>query len=234
MWEGRELFHEAAGTVPVALGHQEHHLVPPLAAVSLACVYRELRDAALQRCLDALGIRSIVVEGASIARLFRSVLQERLPAITYLGGGRRVVVSTLQFPHALWRQSELDWAQTLSAQPPSDNSTIRFWLGAGFYSSQRLDHITLDRAMLFESIAESILPAKGWLKLELHTVTAAFTFDTAGQGDGMHIGGPPMKVVLDKMVHYLCEGHRKVGKPWTATGHTGMAGQRTSATSRAL
>ena len=36
-------------------------------------------------------------------------------------------------------------------------------------------------------------------------VTAAFTFDTDGQGDGMHITGPPIKVVVMKFFHHLCQ-----------------------------
>jgi hypothetical protein len=37
-----------------------------------------------------------------------------------------------------------------------------------------------------------------------HDMSAAMTFDTAGQKDGMHINGPPAKMILTKLFHYLC------------------------------
>jgi hypothetical protein len=33
----------------------------------------------------------------------------------------------------------------------------------------------------------------------------AFTYDSATQMDGMHIVGPPMKMIVTKLFHYVCK-----------------------------
>ena len=35
-------------------------------------------------------------------------------------------------------------------------------------------------------------------------MSAAFTYDTATQNDGMHIIGPTMKMIITKIFHFLC------------------------------
>jgi hypothetical protein len=37
-------------------------------------------------------------------------------------------------------------------------------------------------------------------------VIAEFVFDTAGQADGMHINGPPIKAIVTKFFHDMCLG----------------------------
>ena len=56
-------------------------------------------------------------------------------------------------------------------------------------------------------LGEKILPAKGYKMINAYDMTAAMTFDTAAQRDGMHMNGPPLRMVLTKILHYLCSGH---------------------------
>jgi hypothetical protein len=37
-------------------------------------------------------------------------------------------------------------------------------------------------------------------------LTVAFTYDSATQMDGMHMIGPPMKMLVTKLFHHLCSG----------------------------
>jgi hypothetical protein len=40
--------------------------------------------------------------------------------------------------------------------------------------------------------------------LQVYDLTAALSYDTATQADGMHIIGPPMKMAITKLFHHLC------------------------------
>lgn len=34
----------------------------------------------------------------------------------------------------------------------------------------------------------------------------SFQYDTAAQGDGLHMSGPPMKYAINRMFHHMCAG----------------------------
>ena len=45
---------------------------------------------------------------------------------------------------------------------------------------------------------------KGHKMLNAFDMSAAFTYETATQFDGMHIVGPPMKMMITKLFHHIC------------------------------
>ena len=53
-------------------------------------------------------------------------------------------------------------------------------------------------------IALEVLGPKNYHMLNLYDMTKAFSYDTATQMDGLHIIGPPMKMAISKLFHYVC------------------------------
>ena len=62
----------------------------------------------------------------------------------------------------------------------------------------------VDRSLLFSQMEYDALVPKGYKMINGFDVTAAFTYDTAGQFDGMHIVGPPIRSIVTKFFHHLC------------------------------
>ena len=58
----------------------------------------------------------------------------------------------------------------------------------------------------FSLLGEKILSEKGYKMINAYDMTAATIFDTAAQRNGMHMNGPPLRMVLKKIFHYLCSG----------------------------
>jgi hypothetical protein len=54
-------------------------------------------------------------------------------------------------------------------------------------------------------LAAEVLTPKGYKMLNALDLSAAWTYDTATQFDGMHIIGPPMKMIISKFFHYICQ-----------------------------
>jgi hypothetical protein len=168
------------------------------------CSYRNLRDGALQACVRERSIAKIQVTGWSIAEQLAPLVAQRLRPIKMAPTGTTVTLDTLRMPHMLWHLSAGEFKSRLHLLPSANATQLRLWLGAGFVTSEREAHTTLERGAQFTHLAEPILRAKGWRKLDFAAPAAAFAFDTAGQNDGLHVGGPPLRVAVDKLFHTIC------------------------------
>jgi hypothetical protein len=56
----------------------------------------------------------------------------------------------------------------------------------------------------FMKLAALVLEVKGWEPIDLTQISAGLTFDAATQNDGLHVAGPPMKVVTHIVLNILC------------------------------
>ena len=79
-----------------------------------------------------------------------------------------------------------------------------YWITGFYYTSERELHVVVDRSLQFSRLAWDVLTPKGYRMINALDVTAAFAFDTEGQADGLHIGGPPAKAIVTKFLHHLC------------------------------
>ncbi|CAM9136129.1 unnamed protein product [Heterosigma akashiwo] len=86
-----------------------------------------------------------------------------------------------------------------------------------FIVSEREAHVVEGRGLRITEFARCLLAGQewgalnellrdeaGWRELDFHGPSAAFAFDTATQGDGLHIVGPPMKMVWAQMMTDIC------------------------------
>jgi hypothetical protein len=79
-----------------------------------------------------------------------------------------------------------------------------YWVNSLYVSSEREHEARGPIQIVKSQIAQDTLGWRGYSMLNLYDMTAAFTFDTATQMDGMHIIGPPMKMLITKLFHYMC------------------------------
>lgn len=172
------------------------------------CNYREFTNAELQQCIDRRLITSIVFEGRSVAAFLRQYLNQRLQGLVLadVTNGLKVTLSTFSLPHLLWRQSRPEWEQFIDDLPVVNASTDEYYgLTGYYYTSEREPHVHVGRSLQLSRLLMSKLPAKGYRMIEAFDLTAAFTYDTATQMDGLHIIGPPAKMILTKLFHYVCQ-----------------------------
>jgi hypothetical protein len=171
------------------------------------CQYLDLTNQQLQKCLDSKQISTISMEGASISRFLDQYLQQRLDGLVLAKKSERskhVVMTTLSFPHLLWTESEDGWLRELQSRPEATSNDIFFWVSGFFYSSEREPYVHLGRAEKLNALAKRELGPKGYTMIQAMDMTAAFTYDSATQMDGLHIIGPPMKMIITKLFHHMC------------------------------
>jgi len=177
------------------------------------CQYSEFTNHQLQECIDRRRISSIQVEGKSVAAFLKQYVNQRLENIvlynaTASGPGpaeRKVVLTTFGLPHLLWRKGTAEWeAYVASEIPPAQDDEDHYWVSGFYYSSEREPHVHVGRSLQLSRLLESSVRSKGYKLLEAFDLTAAFTFDTATQMDGLHIIGPPAKMIVKKLFHYMC------------------------------
>ena len=171
------------------------------------CEYLDLTNQQLQKCLDSKQISSISMEGASISRFLNQYLQQRVDGLVFANKSdlsKNVVVTTLSFPHLLWTESEDGWLRELQSRPEATSNDIFFWVSGFFYSSEREPYVHLGRAEKLNALATRVLGPKGYTTIQAMDMTAAFTYDSATQMDGLHIIGPPMKMIITKLFHHMC------------------------------
>jgi hypothetical protein len=124
---------------------------------------------------------------------------------TTTSGSKKVIIDTLKWPHLLWHQSESEWIEIMQEMPNVDKVRVMHFVVTGFYvSSEREPYVTVERSRLLSQVVETVLVPKGYKLIEAFELSAAFTFDTAGQHDGLHIVGPPAKAIVTKVFHHLC------------------------------
>ena len=176
------------------------------------CTYYDITDKELQTCVAEKGISSIDVEGASISGILRAYLSQRLQNITLLNetevlNSTKVTISTLKMPHLLWGKSSQMSRTDLMNKPDisADSNEERYFITGFFYTSEREPHVQVDRSLLYSQMAYDTLTPKGYKMINAFDNTAAFSYDTGGQFDGLHIIGPPIRSIMTKFFHHLCE-----------------------------
>eukprot|EP00592_Proboscia_alata_P016787 CAMPEP_0194396002 /NCGR_PEP_ID=MMETSP0174-20130528/124740_1 /TAXON_ID=216777 /ORGANISM="Proboscia alata, Strain PI-D3" /LENGTH=697 /DNA_ID=CAMNT_0039192007 /DNA_START=97 /DNA_END=2191 /DNA_ORIENTATION=+ len=174
------------------------------------CSYEENDDVAVQKCVNELKIESITAQGASIANIIKDYLNQRLVGINLVEPSEvsvQVIIDTLKMPHQVWNLPEDKFKDEVYLKPNATKNVHRYFVTGFYFSSEREHNVIAARSEKFSRIAEEILLSKGWKSLNAYDMTAAFTFDTAEQKDGVHIVGPPMKMILVKFFHHLCYQH---------------------------
>jgi hypothetical protein len=180
-----------------------------------ACDYYEFTNDQLQQCITQRRIGSITTSGASISAMVEQYLKVRMvdmklaPMLSgdteATGEPMSVVVDTLKWPHLLWHNTEDQWVDMLKSYP-AVNATREehYWVSSFFVASEREPYVQVARAERLAKYAQEILTPKGYKMINAFDSSAAFAFDTAGQGDGLHVVGPPMKAILTQIFHHMC------------------------------
>ena len=182
-----------------------------------ACDYIELTDAELQTCVDTQQLGAIERHGASVSEFLNEYLQQRLHNIRMVDGGRTITLSTLALLHKIGvPDSDFLDHEDFSILNNTEQKDDVFWVSGYFLSSERAVHGHVDRMEWSNrKVAERFPDSQ---MLNAFDLSAAFTYDTATQMDGMHIIGPPMKMIITKLLHHLCRDvvptARRVGQGW--------------------
>lgn len=116
------------------------------------------------------------------------------------------MLDSLQMPHLIWGKNQEEYLSHLSSLPnvTEDVDVEHYFVTGFYYTSEREPHVQIDRSLAYSQMAWEILLPKGYKMLNAFDVTAAFSFDTAGQFDGLHILGPPIRTIVTKLFHHLC------------------------------
>lgn len=172
------------------------------------CTYSQHTDNELQHCFNRRKLYGFNVDGLSIAGMIRGYLTQRFENITFynnteLGGGTKVTISTFQMLHYCSLPDSALKKAFADARNISENEEF-LWVSGYFLSSERELACFASRIKEFSMWGEEILTPKGYKMINAYDMTAAMTYDTAAQHDGMHINGPPLRMILTKILHYLC------------------------------
>jgi hypothetical protein len=183
------------------------------------CDYLELTDAELQQCVNEKRIGLYSVQGASISLYVGQYIQQRLSRIKLYAPptgapvsiatqATNLTISTFKLPHLLWHMNTSQWRDELEKVPSVlDESNEYYFLTGFYYSSEREPWVTVEHAESLSQLMQQILVPKGWRLINAFDVTAAFTYEAATQEDGLHMIGPPMKLIVTKILHHLCKNH---------------------------
>ena len=173
------------------------------------CQYYDMGDDEIQACVGRKNISSIEVRGASISSIVDGYLSQKLENINMSKSSHKtVILDTLKMPHILWGNS-LAKFQTDLEDFPNVSYTFtgideHYWISGFYFTSEREPHVQVDRSLQFSKAAYDVLSKKGYKMINGLDVTAAFSFDTDGQADGLHICGPPIRAIITKFFHHLC------------------------------
>mmetsp|Transcript_5404 Transcript_5404/g.15301 ORF Transcript_5404/g.15301 Transcript_5404/m.15301 type:complete len:671 (+) Transcript_5404:70-2082(+) len=171
------------------------------------CRYLELTDVQLQKCIDARQIVSFNREGRSISEFLDEYVTQRIGYVKPFNGtskGAFAILSTKALLH-LMSLSDEELAETLRNLPNVTESRQYFIVGGFFLSSERETYADAERMKTVNDMLKKEITTKGYQYLSAYDLSAAFTYDTAAQFDGMHIIGPPMKALITKYFHFLCK-----------------------------
>lgn len=180
------------------------------------CDYVEFTDSELQQCVNERNITSIKTEGRSIAAFLNEYLAQRLKNINLTETGTTVTLSTSRLLHvAAIPDARLREALAAAANPSRGPNEEVYYVSGYFLSSERAVHVHLKRMEYLNRVASEVLADSGKkLFMNVFDLSAAFTYDSATQMDGMHIIGPPMKMAITKFFHHVCKdvvSGRRVG-----------------------
>jgi hypothetical protein len=171
------------------------------------CSYRQYTGTELQQCIDRRKLHGFEVEGRSIGEMIRGYLTQRFENITFynnteLNDGTTVTISTFGILHYCYEPERLK--EFFEDAPNVTGNEEFFWVSGYFLSSEREILCLSSRLREFSVLGENYLTPKGYKMINAYDMTAAMTYDTAAQRDGMHINGPPLRMILTKILHYLC------------------------------
>jgi hypothetical protein len=175
-----------------------------------SCDYYEYTNQLLQQCIDQRKITEFQVTGRSIAEYINQYLQMRLQGLELYDKedkkqGIKITLSTLSLLHLSLSTNE-ELRQHFSEMDDIDPTREEFYWMSGYYlSSERDTYAITDRMVQVTQLAAEVLTPKGYKMLNALDLSAAWTYDTATQFDGMHIIGPPMKMIISKFFHYICQ-----------------------------
>ena len=170
------------------------------------CTYSEFTDVELQQCIDKRKLYGFNVEGKSIAEMIQGYINQRLRNIslynnTEFDDGTIVTISTFKLLHYCYFPEEVT---TLFQNMPnvSENQEF-FWVNPMFLSSERETICFNSQLIKYSAMGKNCLTPKGYKMINAYDMSAAMTYDTAAQKDGMHINGPSMRMILTKILHFL-------------------------------
>eukprot|EP00978_Attheya_sp_CCMP212_P039316 scaffold203359_cov35-Attheya_sp.AAC.1 len=173
------------------------------------CDYYEYTDTELQQCFNERKVSEIKVEGLSIAEFLNEYLERRLQNLTLFNDDTStdsisVILNTFALVHHSWIDDKVV-LEKLSAADDVDSRQEHFWVSGFYISSERDTYANSDRMNDINHMAYERLTPKGYKMLNLYDLSGAFSYDTSTQFDGLHIIGPPMKMVMTKLFHFLCK-----------------------------
>jgi hypothetical protein len=161
------------------------------------CDYVEFTDEQLQTCITNKRIAKIETKGASIAGFLGQYLGVRLKNITMYNNsqsdandGRSIILSTLSLLHKLEVPDDQIVDTLVKERITTSESQEVYWASGFFLSSERCDHCHISRMNVSNHVAHKTVEGFGYKIINAFDMSAAFTYDTATQFDGMHIIGP--------------------------------------------
>ncbi len=164
------------------------------------CSYDDMGTAEIQQCIDRKNISNIVVKGASVKEMLERYLRQKMKGVqlvTRTAKTRIVLLDTLKMPHVVWHDSVKEFEMKLDDMSHIGGETFEYYFVTGFYfSSEREPHVIADRSLQFSNLAREKLAPKGYKMINAFDVTAAFTFDSDAQNDGLHITGKRMRMMI--------------------------------------
>jgi hypothetical protein len=169
-----------------------------------------LTQSDLQKCIIAKNISSITTAGASICEIVDDYLASWIADIHFVNETKtsmKVLIDTLKFPHRLCHNTKEEWVTDLRNLDNSDLQHFKYCVSNFYLISEHAEFVHNARSRMLTEVAEKILSIeKDWVELNMYDVSAAFMHDTTGQMDGLHLLGPPMKVLMTKFFSHLCNG----------------------------
>ena len=171
------------------------------------CRYLELSTQQLQQCVTKRKIASFAFKGTSVAEFMNNFVQYRLLNVTlYPNRWDReaidVVFDTLGLLHKNGPDGSFERELAKIAVAPDREE--HYWISPFFLSSEREVHTHVKRMERYNFVLPTILQEKRYRTINAFDLTAAFTFDSATQNDGLHLIGPPMKAIVTKLFHHVC------------------------------
>jgi hypothetical protein len=167
----------------------------------------EFTTSQLQECITKRNIVGFEKKGASIAEYLNEFVQHRLDNITFYSNktdpdALTIVFDTLSLMHMNGPDGELE--QRVNLLPTAPKNEEHYWFTGYFLSSEREVHTHVARIDQHNHKLPSLLEPKNYKMISAFDLTAAFTYDTATQMDGMHLIGPPAKMLVTKLFHHVC------------------------------
>jgi hypothetical protein len=169
------------------------------------CSYVEFTTRQLQECITKRKISSITSRGRSIAEFINEYVQQRLQNVSLYtnAGGIQVTYDTMSLLHFFGEPIEV-LEERMRALPQVGANQEHYWVSGFYLSSEREVRSHVDRMTLANEMIQNVLTPKGYKTINAFELSAAFTYDTGAQSDGMHLLGPPMKQIVTKLFHHMC------------------------------